>query len=290
MKVSIPSFQSQLETWVELPPSKYGIRYALEGRAAIVTSKRAAQGGRTNCVKKRPSKMSPFENALLHLDDVTRRMGYADNTALMYIREIFEPGDTEFDYITDYVCASQLSQEQVDRMRIMILPQRREENLVSYVDKFRESASADIQKNPNNTVLEHFDEFHCRYLAITDPKAKFDALFGFSYALKHRSEWIFQFENQRKREKMVESLAKHWRNLMVRSTAEELGVDEEFSYQALLTFLDSFKLLCDSIETFGNPPIKFIYKAGNKKMVTFDDDCSSLTTGDTRTVSSRLSN
>lgn len=49
-------------------------------------------------------------------------------------------------------------------------------------------------------------------------------------------------------------------------------LDVEYSYPALLSFLDSFKRLCDSIETFGDPPIKFLYSGG--KMVSFDDDGS----------------
>ena len=34
----------------------------------------------------------------------------------------------------------------------------------------------------------------------------------------------------------------------------------EFSYPAALTFLEKFKTMCESIETFGYPIIKFSYK------------------------------
>lgn len=41
---------------------------------------------------------------------------------------------------------------------------------------------------------------------------------------------------------------------------------------AMLEFLDTFKRLCDSIETFG-PPIQFVYKHTSKeKAVKFRDD------------------
>lgn len=34
----------------------------------------------------------------------------------------------------------------------------------------------------------------------------------------------------------------------------------EFSYPATLTFLEKFKTMCESIETFGYPIIKFSYQ------------------------------
>jgi hypothetical protein len=60
-------------------------------------------------------------------------------------------------------------------------------------------------------------------------------------------------------------------------------LDTDFSYPALMDFLNKFKRLCDSIETFGSPPISFVFKASGKvKMVTFsveedEDTVSSLT-------------
>jgi len=38
------------------------------------------------------------------------------------------------------------------------------------------------------------------------------------------------------------------------------GLDLKYSYPALLTFLEMFKRLCESIETFGNPRLKFVYQ------------------------------
>ena len=229
MKLQILPSRGKKSTWVELPKSKFGIKYVLgdfpSNEPPRVTATKGAPILWMNS-RKKPSKLSPFERMLLDLDEVTRREGHADGTALMYIREIFEPGDSEYDYIGDYVCASQLSQEQVDRLRIMVLPKRREEILVSYLHQFKEKSTDDLYKNitfNDQSVFEYFDSFHLQYLAIDDPKLKFDVLFGFSFALKHRSEWIFQYENQRRREKMIESLGRHWRYLHGRHTAEELG-------------------------------------------------------------------
>ena len=241
MKMIMPPFRSQPKTmtWVELPKSKYGIEYVLGGiPGKQLHLANVDHGG--SLIKfwknsrhkksKRPSKSSPFETMLHSLDEVTRRDGNKDGTALMYIREIFEPGDVEYDYIGDYVCATQLSFEQVNRLRILVLPQRREEILLIYLDHFDDRAEAEdnvnfknIPFNESTDVLQHFESFQQRYLSIFDPKTKFDLLFGFSFAIKHHSSWIFKYESQRKRESMVSSLARHWRNLIARNSAADLG-------------------------------------------------------------------
>ena len=61
-----------------------------------------------------------------------------------------------------------------------------------------------------------------------------------------------------------------------------IGLDLEFSYPALLTFLECFKQMCESIETFGYPRIEFDYKKQEiGRLVSFvginDDPMSSLT-------------
>ena len=38
------------------------------------------------------------------------------------------------------------------------------------------------------------------------------------------------------------------------------GLDLEFSYPAALSFLEKFKALCESIETFGYPILEFPYQ------------------------------
>lgn len=285
MKMFLSPFRShQPKTWVELPKSKYGIEYVL-GEKTTNNWRFPHRKSVPKLLNKgsKASKPSPFEVMLRCLNDVTIRDGYSAGTALMYIREIIEPGDSEYDYIDDYVCASTLTQEQVDRMRIIVLPWRREARLVSYINQFSPSSNQSTLhsvKNDRSTVLADFEYFHKRYLRIHDPKEKFDELFGFSFAIKHQSEWIFEYESQRKREKMIGNLAKHWRNLMMRHSPEQLGLDREFSLPALMDFLNKFKQLCDSIETFGNPPIFFQYSACRKiKMVTFnldDDDADTL--------------
>jgi len=225
------------KTWVELPSSKYDIEYVLTKDMAISSSKQILPLNPKRAIKryfqrssykiwKRTSKMSPFEMKISDLNRVTRRDGYGDGTAVMYIREIFEPGDVEYDYINDYVFAAQLSQEQVDRLRIMILPQRREEILVSYLDFYKNANQQEHIFNESTDVVRHFEGFHRRYseLAAEEGKEKFDFLFCFTFTIKTYCGWILKFESTKKRTTMIGILAKHWRKLLGKYTPAELGM------------------------------------------------------------------
>jgi hypothetical protein len=293
-----PRNHSSGDTWVELPESRYGIEYALRGEtkqwkeriSAVKKFRRTVRLGLTTGSKKITKELSPFEAALERLNNVIRGGGHSDGTAVMYIREIIEPDDWEFDSISEhaYVCATQLSQEQVGRLRIMVLPKRREEILVSYLDRYRTSNQSVCVRNERVDVLRDFDAFDRRFITITDEKMKFDVLFGFTFAVKMFSEWMFRYECQRKREKKIASLAKHWRKLLGKFKPEELGCDQEFSYPALLAFLEDFKRQTESIETFKQCPIKFDYQPEiNVKVVSFDDDTNASLT---KSVKTRTSN
>ena len=224
------------KTRVELPSSKYDIEYVL-GSSIITSSpnedlplnprkaiKRCLQKT-TNILRRRKSNLSAFEQKIMELDQVTRRDGYGDGTAVMYIREIFEPGDAEYDYIGSYVCASKLSHEQVDRLRIMILPARREETLLSYLDYYKNAYQHHHIFNESTDVVRHFEGFHRRYskLGAEDGGEKFDLLFSFTFAIKIYCGWILKFESTKRRAKMIAALAKLWRKLFGRYTPAELG-------------------------------------------------------------------
>ena len=263
-------------TWVELPDSKYGIEYSLE----MAVHERVKQSrlplraknsfGIRSRIKKKPSRHSPFETMLGSLNLVTRRSQHPDGTAIMYIREIFEPGDLEFDFIGAKVNTSQLSQEQIDRIRIMILPERREEVLVAYLNYYDMISKEDHIFNESADVLRHFDGFKRRYSSTRCVQDKFDLLFGFSFAIKKYSGWMYRDEPMRAKEKMVAALARHWRNLLRKNSPEQLGLDAEFSFPALVTFLRCFKRHTESIETVGDPPIKFVFEA-EEIHISFDE-------------------
>ena len=218
MKMVLPKFRSkQFDTWIELPKSKYGITYALEGSSPKPRQKKVALLLR--------KKLSPFEKMIRNLNEVTQRDNHTVGTALMYIREIIEPGDDEFDDVGDSVLARQLSQEQVDRLRILILPWRREAKIVTYLNRISAVASANLA-GPNyrsSHISAEFDAFQNIYFTIRSPRKKLDELFGFSFAIKHRSEWIFEYESKGIRENIMAGLARHWRNLMRLHSPLQLG-------------------------------------------------------------------
>jgi hypothetical protein len=265
-------------TWVELPDSKYGIEYSLEiavhdtvKKSRLPLRARNSSFGIRSRIKKKPSRHSPFEAMHASLNLVTGRSHHPDGTAIMYIREIFEPGDPEFDFIGAKANASQLSQEQVDRIRIMIVPERREEVLVAYLNYYDMAYKEDHISKESADVLKHFDGFKRRYSSTRCVQEKFDLLFGFSFAIKKYSGWMYRYECMHAREKMVAALARHWRNLLRKNSPVQLGLDAEFSYPALLTFLRCFKRQTEeSIETFGEPPIKFVFEA-EEIHISFDE-------------------
>ena len=61
-----------------------------------------------------------------------------------------------------------------------------------------------------------------------------------------------------------------------------VGLDLEFSYPAALAFLEKFKLMCASIETFGYPTIEFPYQNDEIGVEV------SITGIETETISSKL--
>ena len=69
---------------------------------------------------------------------------------------------------------------------------------------------------------------------------------------------------------MVSTLARHWRDLLQRHFPEELGLDRDFSYPAVLAFLRNFKKQIESIDVFGSEPIRFDYDNSDSFGV-FDD-------------------
>lgn len=225
MKMMLSQFRSPAcDTWVELPKSKYGIQYNLGGSSPSGQwQKGVARFLRSGA--KKTSKLSPFERMIQSLNEVTQRDGHNVGTALMYIREIIEPGDSEFEYIGDHVSARQLSQEQVDRLRIMILPWRREAKIVTYLNRIAAIVSANQSQTifSSSGILTEFEVFQNHYFSIHSPQRKLDELFGFSFAIKYRSEWIFEYESKGIRENIMASLARHWRNLIRLHTPQQLG-------------------------------------------------------------------
>ena len=282
-----PIMSKQLSKWIALPDSKYGITYSLEklntniskkGRigasrrplrsirntdivAGGITGNSLSNGGQN--VVKRKTRKSPFENYLEGLSLAVRRSIYPEGTALLYIREIFEPDDPEFDFLEADVNVFQLSPEQVGRLKILIVPRRREEYLLAYMEHFNVANKCPHLITSPANVLRHYDGFKRRYCSTRDVKEKLDLIFSFSFAMKKYSSWMHFPESKRALERMLAGLARHWRNLLQCHYPEELGLDREFSYPAIMEFLKRFKEQVECIDVFGTTPIRFQYESSD---------------------------
>jgi hypothetical protein len=265
--------------WFDLPQSKFGIDYRLhrtqekpkEKRFPLSWSGRLFSKGRQQY--KCPIQKSPFEVMLECLENVTNRKSqYPTGSAIIYLREIFEPVDHDFQMLVgSSVDATQLSQDQVDRLRIMILPRRREEILVEYLNYYGKAhRRANLLKEHFADISKNFDGFRRRYSSMRAAKDKLDVLFGFSFAIRTYPEWIYQCDDLNGRARMVLALARHWRNLLEKYNPEQLGLDEEFSYPALRYFLSTLKREIESMETTGEEPLKFVVNR-DEILVPLDD-------------------
>ncbi len=79
----------------------------------------------------------------------------------------------------------------------------------------------------------------------------------------------------------------------MKHTAEELGLDQDFSYPAVFSFLDTFKQQIESIDMHDLPDLKFVFETFNsprrikdESRVSFDNDMISVSTITSYTTSS----
>ncbi|CAJ1946746.1 unnamed protein product [Cylindrotheca closterium] len=247
--------------------------------------------------RKRRRRKAPFEVMMKQLNLVTSR--FPQETAILYIREILEPSDPEFvELAAPIVRASQLKESQVQRLRVMLLPHRREEILVSCLDHYKENSKTSSfvisLERSLAPVLQHFAGFQRRYATCSSLDERFDLLFGFSYAIHRYSAWMHQYERKRSREKILSALARHWRHLLMKNDAEDLGLDREFSYPAVFCFLDRLKQQIENIDMQGLPPLNFAFETddsprpilNDESRVSLEDDSVSLSTMTTSTTAS----
>ena len=173
-----------ISPYIELPESRYGIKYTMkketEGMQAKKTTHQSLRRWMSFPTKRFHNvsrRMSPFERLMEELNHIVLKDKHPVGTALMYIREIFEPTDAEFPLLDVEVDVRHLSQDQVNRLRIMIVPKRREEILLAFLDYYGAKNGGIAQAASN--VIKHFNGFKRRYATVNDIKEKLDLLFGF---------------------------------------------------------------------------------------------------------------
>jgi hypothetical protein len=108
-------------------------------------------------------------------------------------------------------------------------------------------------------VLQRANAFKREYASTVNSSDRFDMMFGFTWCLATNPAWLTQHARGWKGEQMVSSLAIRWKNLL-KYDSVQLGIlDDEFSFPALICFLDNFKAAVESTETYGEPKMRFDY-------------------------------
>jgi hypothetical protein len=196
----------------------------------------------------------PFELKMQELKNVLLTK-YPTGAGLVYIREIFEPQDPGWQSLGPTVDVTSITQEQMSRLRLMICDEKRREEMLSYLSFY-----GTVPHEAACNVVDHFDAFKKKYAKLRDHRVKFNRIFCFTFCLKQFDGWMYRMERGWGRSRMVEGLATRWKNLLNSRTPHELGLDTEFSYPAVKTLLEIFKVKVELAPTYGDPRMVFKYE------------------------------
>jgi hypothetical protein len=199
----------------------------------------------------------PFELKMQELKSVLSTK-YPTGAGLVYVREVFEPQDPEYGppwQLGSTVDVTSITQEQMSRLRLMICDEKRREVMLSYLSFYGK-----LPYESACNVVDHFDAFKKKYSKVRDHRVKFNRIFCFTFCLKKFDGWMYRMERGWGRSRMVEGLATRWKNLLNSRTPQELGLDTEFSFLAVKTLLQSFKVKVELAPTYGDPRMVFKYE------------------------------
>jgi hypothetical protein len=189
---------------------------------------------------------------------------YPSDSEYIVIRDAVLDTHDENMYAADpnRISLSSLTMEQVDSIRLMIVTPKR---MLVMNDMGRMIFGPNFgQKNLNNgpgfwySVLRSYFSFKQVFATEKDASRRFDLLFGFTYYLAEYPHWLTQHGRGWGGEKMVSGLAMRWKHIL-KLSAQELWLDEEFSLPATLCLLDEFRTMVESAEMHGDPPLRFDY-------------------------------
>jgi hypothetical protein len=194
-----------------------------------------------------------FTNVLEHYPDGTDYLVIQDATINRYCNDKTKTKVEE-------VSLNSLSVEQLDTIRVMVITPERKRVMD---DMGRLLLGSKFKRKQFNygpgfwySVLRSYATFKQSYAAEKDISTRFDMLFGFTYCLSKHPRWATQHGRGWGGEKMVAGIAMRWKHLLKYPTIQ-LGMDEEFSYPALLHFLSDFKTFVESAEMYGDPKLQF---------------------------------
>ncbi|MGK3736519.1 MAG: hypothetical protein ACI90V_003361 [Bacillariaceae sp.] len=198
------------------------------------------------------SSKSPAEVFLNRLADVLSDQ-YPPDTNHMVLRDTID---------VDFIPLNSLSETQIGTIRVMMIPNKRKKTMDG-MGRLILGANFD-RDQPNYvqgfwySVLRSYDTFKQIYAAEKHVTERFDMLFGFSYNLFKNQRWLTHNGRGWGGEKMIVGLALRWKHVL-KYSPEKIGLDQEFSYPAVLWFVEEFKLAVENAEMYGNPKLKFDY-------------------------------
>jgi hypothetical protein len=243
--------------WLTLPQSQYHIQYDLGSTTTATKPYSEMENG--ICMLAMVARKCPFELRMQELRHVLRSH-YPSGASLIYIREIFEPSDPEFQppslMQSPAVDVTTITLEQIDRLRFVIVDEPCREIMISYLSYYERLQYTNVAFQ----VVDDFSRFKSKYSKIKESREKFMKLFCFTFTLQRFDSWMHHIERGWGRQRMVEGIAKRWKNLLCNRTPEELGLDTKFSYPAVVALLQSFKRKVESAPTHGDPSMKFKYE------------------------------
>jgi hypothetical protein len=207
---------------------------------------------------------SSANDFLEHFDYVLTKR-YAEGTDFLLIRDvIFSDDDDNRDGASSEINLDELSNEQLTTIRVLIVPIQRQETmdqmgkLILGTNFGRNNIPYD--RNFWFSVLKSYDTFKMFYAQeSSDLATRFNLLFGFTFHLSNHPHWMNHHARGWGGEKMVSGLANKWKQLM-RCLPGHMGLDIEYSYPAVLCFLEEFKTTVESVNTYGDPKLQFDYE------------------------------
>jgi hypothetical protein len=149
-----------------------------------------------------------------------------------FVSEYFSV-ENEEDYTTEQmqhfrlVLISQNRNDELNNTRRLILGDQAHDRVLTFTTSF------------SNEVLESWKVVKKSLSEMTDPSAKLDLLFAYSYNLGLFESWME--DNEGGMEKLVQELASAWKSLLNNHSDEELGWDCRYTKPGMLEFLDMFK-------------------------------------------------
>jgi hypothetical protein len=288
----ITSDEVYIKSWLNLPNSQYCIQYELGSARTSrndILSSSSSSSSLDQCkgitILQLVASKSPFELKMQELKSVLQQK-YPQGAGLVYVREFLEPADPDFPLArttgvagggcsssgaalvnnennsngqcpTLVVHVSTLSREQVGRLRLLIVGDKRRDVLVSTLRFY-----STLPYHSQASVVDHFESFKAAYAKTRDHRKKVDSLLAVTMALHKYRGWMYRLDRGLGRSKMVESLATRWKNLLSTKTPMEMGLDEEFSFPAVMALLQDFKRTVESAPTYGDPKMVFKFDPG----------------------------